>query len=121
MSGVLDKKAIKTASKLITKFCDIITYTEITSTYDINTGGMTSTQVEHDNIPAQVSKPTIKDLNGTLITVNDLIVSIASSDLPIMPKNGDLITVDGTTFTVMGNLYTKGQQIIKHSLVCKSS
>lgn len=121
MSGQLDKKAIATASKLIKKFGDIITYTEITSTYDINTGGMTSTQVTHSNIPAQLSKPTIKDLNGTLITVNDLIVNIASSDLPIMPKNGDLVTVDGSTFTIMGNLYTKGQQIIKHSLVCKSS
>lgn len=121
MSGALDKKAIRTASKLIKKFCDIITYTEITSTYDINTGGMTSTQVEYDNIPAQVSKPTIKDLNGTLITINDIVVNIASSDLPIMPKNGDLVTVDGNTFTIMGNLYTKGQQIIRHSLVCKSS
>lgn len=121
MSGFLDKKAIATASKLIKKFGDIITYTEISTTYNINTGENVTTQVTHSNIPAQISKPKITDLSNTLITVNDLIINIASSDLSIMPKNGDLVTVDGSTFTIMGNLYTKGQQIIKHSLVCKSS
>ena len=121
MSGFLDKKAIATASKLIKKFGDIITYTEISTVYNINTGENVTTQVTHSNIPAQISKPKTTDLQGTLISIGDIIVNIASSDLPIMPKNGDLVTVDGSTFTIMGNLYTKGQQIIKHSLVCKSS
>ncbi len=121
MSGALDSKAIKTASKLINKFCDIITYTEITSNYDINTGENVSVEVNYNNIPAQISKPKTTDLQGTLISIGDIIVNIASSDLPIMPKNGDLVTVDNIVYTVMGNLYTKGQQIIKHSLVCKSS
>lgn len=121
MSGALDKKAIRTASKLITKFCDIITYTEITSTYDINTGENVSTQTIYENIPAQISKPKITDINGTLISMNDIVVNIASSDLPIMPRNNDLVTVDGVTYSVLGNLYAKGQAIIKHSLVCKSS
>lgn len=121
MSGFLDKKAIATASKLIKKFGDIITYTEISTTYNINTGENVTTQIVHSNIPAQISKPKITDINGTLISMNDIVVNIASSDLPIMPKNGDLVTVDNIVYTVMGNLYTKGQQIIKHSLVCKSS
>ncbi len=121
MSGRLDSKAIKTASKLINKFCDIITYTEITSNYDINTGENVSVEVIYNTIPAQISKPKTTDLQGTLISIGDIIVNIASSDLPIMPKNGDLVTVDNIVYTVMGNLYTKGQQIIKHSLVCKSS
>ena len=34
MSGALDKKATKTASKLIKKFGDIITYTEISTIYN---------------------------------------------------------------------------------------
>ena len=121
MSGALDSKATKTASKLIKKLGDIITYTEISTTYNINTGENVSTQIVHSNIPAQISKPKITDINGTLISMNDIVVNIASSDLPIMPKNGDLVTVDGNTFTIMGNLYTKGKQIIKYSLVCKSS
>ena len=53
--------------------------------------------------------------------MNDIVVNIASSDLPIMPKNNDLVMVDGVTYSVLGNLYVKGQAIIKHSLVCKSS
>lgn len=121
MSGALDKKATKTASKLIKKFGDIITYIEISTTYNINTGENVSTQIVHSNIPAQISKPKIADTNGTLISMNDIVVNIASSDLPIMPKNGDLITVNGVNYTIMGNLYAKGQAIVKHSLVCKSS
>ena len=121
MSGALDKKATKTASKLIKKFGDIITYTEISTTYNINTGENVSTQTIYENIPAQISKPKITDINGTLISMNDIVVNIASSDLPIMPKNNDLVTVDGVTYSVLGNLYVKGQAIIKHSLVCKSS
>ena len=122
MSGSLDSKATKTASKLIKKFGDIITYTEISTTYNINTGqNEITTQIVHSNIPAQISKPKITDINGTLISMNDIVVNIASSDLPIMPKNNDLVTVDGVTYSVLGNLYVKGQAIIKHSLVCKSS
>lgn len=120
MSGALDKKAIKTASKLISKFCDAVSYTEITSDYDINTGGMIEEQQTFNNIPAQISKPTIKDLNGTLITVNDLMVKIASSDITFTPKNGDIVTVDSKAYTVMGNLYIKGQAIIYHNLICKA-
>lgn len=122
MSGALDKKATKTASKLIKKFGDIITYTETHTTYNINTGqNEITTQTTYENIPAQISKPKITDINGTLISMNDIVVNIASSDLPIMPKNNDLVTVDGVTYSVLGNLYVKGQAIIKHSLVCKSS
>ena len=121
MSGALDKKATKTASKLIKKFGDIITYTEISTIYNINTGENVSTEIVHSNIPAQISKPKITDINGTLISMNDIVVNIASSDLPIMPKNNDLVTVDGVTYSVLGNLYVKGQAIIKHSLICKSS
>lgn len=122
MSGALDRRSTKTASKLIKKFGDIITYTEIYTTYNINTGqNEITTQIVHSNIPAQISKPKITDINGTLISMNDIVVNIASSDLPIMPKNNDLVTVDGVTYSVLGNLYAKGQAIVKHSLVCKSS
>lgn len=120
MSGSLDKKAIKTASRLITKFCDTVSYTEITSEYNINTGKNESAEVTFSNIPAQISKPTIKDLNGTLITVNDLMVKIASSDITFTPKNGDIVAVDSKAYTVLGNLYVKGRAIVYHNLICKA-
>lgn len=120
MSGQLDSKAIKTCSKLIAKFGDIITYSEISTSYNINTGENESTQVVHSNIPAQISKPKVSDLSNTLITVNDLMVKIASSDITFTPKNGDIVTVDSKAYTVLGNLYVKGKAIIYHNLICKA-
>ena len=96
----LDVKMRATSKKLIEKFGKLVDIRRVTSiSYDGSTGvgGEENAPVDH---PVYITPPVqykVKNNDGTVITTNELVVSIAALDAPIIPnKDTDSFVIDGS-------------------------
>ena len=113
----LDVKMRAKAKELIERFGKLVTIRRTTkSAYDpgTGTGGDDNTPVDY---PVYITPPfpyKEKNADGTVITTDELEVSIADLDAPITPdKETDTIIIDGTERRI-----TDHEQVWSGELVC---
>jgi len=96
----LDTKMRAKTKELIEKFGKVVDIRRTTRTpYDgsTGTGGGENTPVDHSVYITPPTRFKTKNMDGTVITTEELVVSIAALDAPVIPdKDTDTFLIDGT-------------------------
>lgn len=102
MTGALDAKARATAERLINKFGKPITIRRTSSTYNPATGSTTETTADHSGNAAPPSPYEERLIDGSLIQVGDMRVTVPARSLSIVPSTTtDTVVMDGATWQLV--------------------
>lgn len=90
-----------------------VTYVETGArTYNTTTRTYSSSDTDHDEVPAVLAKFKVDEMDEEVVSATDLKVLIAALDLPVTPKSQDQIrTADGTVYNVERLLGVPGDSL----------
>ena len=112
----LDERARATAERMLKDFGKPMTYTQISSTYNVITGEDTQTTSTY-NIYGYIDKATTGEIQSGLVNADDLIILVSAKALTVQPSANDTITAD-KTYQIKRNMpIWSGEQIALHRLV----
>lgn len=90
-----------------------VTYVETGArTYNTTTRTYSSSDTDHENVPAVLAKFKVDEMDDEVVSATDLKVLIAALDLPVIPKSQDQIrTADGTVYNVERLMGVPGESL----------
>jgi hypothetical protein len=110
----------KTASKLVSKFGGVITFTKVTTgAYNTTTGAITETTAT-TTIRGVVDAVSTREVND-LVQATDKSLTVAANDLAAAPTTADRVTIGGITHQIISvDKVEQDNQVIIYTLILRA-